>query len=99
MKKQRIAVPVEPVKYQNYEEKFEFPLYKLIKEKAEEKDISLVKAAEIVVPEYCKTIRYGDIEYEEAERQKQWDALNKLVEEAGIKLLRQWEGEKDGKAV
>lgn len=99
MKKGRIAVPVVPVKYQNYEEKFEFPLYKLIKEKAEEKDISLVKAAEIVLPEYCKTIRYGDTEYEETTRQKQWDALDELVKAAGVKLLRQWEGEKDGKAV
>ena len=50
-----------------YEDKFEFPLWKLIKQRAEEKDISYLKAADEVVPEYIKTIRYRDIEFEDAE--------------------------------
>ena len=48
----------------HYESKFEYPLYKLIRERAREKDISYHDAALEVVPEYCKTIRYGDEEYE-----------------------------------
>ena len=54
----------------HYESEFEYPLYKLIREKAEEKDISYHDAAREVIPEYVKTIRYGDIDFE-----------NKLVEE------------------
>ena len=54
----------------HYEEKFEFPLWKLIKQRAEEKDISYVAAAGEVVPEYVKTIRYRDKEFEEAAIQK-----------------------------
>ncbi|MBN7773526.1 hypothetical protein [Clostridium aminobutyricum] len=56
----------EPTSEKHYEEKFEFPLWKLIKGRAEEKDISYLKAAEEVVPEYEKTIRYRDTEFEEA---------------------------------
>ena len=51
---------------QHYEEKFEFPLWKLIKQRAEEKDISYVKAAEEVVPEYVKTIPYRNFAYDDA---------------------------------
>jgi len=40
------------------EEKFEFPLWRLIKQRAVEKDISYVKAALEVMPEYQKTIKY-----------------------------------------
>lgn len=52
---------------EHYEEKFEFPLWKLIKKRAEEKDISYVDACAEVVPAYEKGIRYRDTEYEEAE--------------------------------
>jgi hypothetical protein len=45
----------------HYEEKFEFPLWKMIKQRAEEKDISYIEAIREVVPEYQKTIMYEDI--------------------------------------
>lgn len=48
-----------------YEEEFEFPLFKLVREKAEELDISYHDALVIVKPEYVRTIRYGDTEFEE----------------------------------
>lgn len=54
----------DPTSDKHYESKFEFPLFKLIKERAEEKDISYHDAAKEVIPEYVKTIRYGDIEFE-----------------------------------
>ena len=56
----------EPMSDKYYEEKFEFPLWKLIKQRAEEKDISYVAASEEVVPEYARTIRYRDTEFEES---------------------------------
>ena len=65
---------LEPTSDKHYEEKFEFPLWKLIKEYAEENDISYLQASEKIVPEYVKTIRYRDIEFEESE-------VNKRVEE------------------
>ena len=40
----------------HYEEKFEMPLWKLIKQRAEEKDISYAAAIVEVVPEYERTI-------------------------------------------
>ena len=52
---------------EHYESKFEFPLRKLIKKHAEEKDISYVQACAEVTPEYEKGIRYRDIEFENAE--------------------------------
>ena len=60
----------ESLRDKHYEEKFEFPLWKLIKQRAEEKDISYAAASREVVPEYVKTIRYRDEEFEEAEVQK-----------------------------
>jgi len=48
-----------------YEEKFEFPILKLVREKAEELDISYHDALVLVKPDYVRTIRYGDIEFEE----------------------------------
>ena len=47
-----------------YEEKFEFPLWKLVKQRAREKDISYSAALDEVLPEYVKTIRYRDVEFE-----------------------------------
>ena len=52
---------------EHYEEKFEFPFWKLIKQRAEEKDISYSDAAAEVCPEYCKTIRYRDTEWSDAQ--------------------------------
>ena len=56
----------EPTSDKHYEEKFEFPLWKLIQQRAEEKDISYIMASEEVVPEYAQTIRYRDTEFENA---------------------------------
>ena len=52
---------------EHYESKFEFPLWKLIKEYAKKNDVSYVQACAVVVPEYEKDIRYRDIEFENKE--------------------------------
>jgi len=70
----------EPMSDKHYEEKFEFPLWKLIKQRAEEKDISYVAASEEVVPEYVKTIRYRDTEFEDAAIQKRAKEMAELAE-------------------
>jgi len=69
----------EPTSDKHYETKFEYPLWKLIKQRAEEKDISYVQAAGEVVPEYEKGIRYRDEEYEKS-------TIAKRVEE--LKVIR-----------
>jgi hypothetical protein len=50
-----------------YEHKFTFPLLDLVRAKAEEKDISYHDALVLVRPDYVKSIRYGDVDYEETE--------------------------------
>ena len=65
---------------EHYEEKFEFPLWKLIKQRAEKKDISYVAASKEIIPEYVKTIRYRDKEFEEAATQKRRKELAELIE-------------------
>jgi len=64
----------------HYEEKFEFPLWRQIKQRAEEKDISYLKAADEIVPEYIKIIRYRDIEFEDREIKKRVKEMEGLVE-------------------
>ena len=64
----------------HYEEKFEFPLWKLIKQRADEKDISYVQASIEVLPEYEKGIRYRDEQYERKEIEKRQKQLAKLAE-------------------
>ena len=64
----------------HYEEKFEFALWKLIKQRAEAKDISYLAAAGEVLPEYVKTIRYRDKEFEDAAIQKRAKELAELAE-------------------
>ena len=54
----------ETTSNKHYEKNFEFPLWKLIQQRAKEKDISYRKAADEVVSEYKKTIRYRDVEFE-----------------------------------
>ena len=66
---------LEPTSDKHYEEKFEFPLWKLIKEYAEENDTSYLQASEKIVPEYVKTIRYRDIEFEESEVKKRAEEM------------------------
>ena len=70
----------EPMSDKHYEVKFEFPLWKMIKQRAEEKDISYVAASEEVVPEYVKTIRYRDTEFEDAAIQKRAKEMAELAE-------------------
>ena len=66
---------LEPTSDKHYEEKFEFPLWKLIKEYAEENDISYLQASEKIVPEYVKIIRYRDIKFEESEVKKRAEEM------------------------
>jgi hypothetical protein len=56
----------KPMSDEFYEEQFEFPLWKLIKQRAVEKDISYAKAAREVTPEYAKSekIRYRDEKFQ-----------------------------------
>lgn len=68
----------EPTSDKHYEEKFEFPLWKLIQQRAKEKDISYLAASEEVVPEYVKTIRYRDAKFEDAAIQKRLKELKEL---------------------
>ena len=70
----------EPTSDKHYEEKFEFPLWKLIQQRAKEKDISYLAASEEVVPEYVKTIRFRDTEFEDAAIQKRLKELKELNE-------------------
>ena len=55
-------------------------MWKLIQQRAEEKDISYVQASGDVVPEYVNTIRHKDMEFEEAAIKKRQDELNALAE-------------------
>jgi len=71
----------EPTSDKHYEEKFEFSLWKLIKQRAKEKDISYHDAMLEVVPEFQKTIRYRDKEFEEAAIQKGRQELIELDEQ------------------
>ena len=70
----------EPTSNKHYEEKFEFSLWKLIKQRAEEKDISYHDASIEVLPEFEKTIRYRDKEFEEAAIQKRRKEMLELSE-------------------
>jgi len=81
----------EPTSDEHYEETFTFELWHLIKKRAEEKDISYHDAMLEVVPEFEKTIRYRDKEYEEAEIQKRRKEMLELSEQER-RLLRIHEG-------
>jgi hypothetical protein len=79
----------EPTSDKHYEEQFEFSLWKLIKHRAEEKDISYHDAANEVVPEFVKTIRYRDTEFEAAAIQKRRQEMLELSElERRLEKLR-----------
>lgn len=74
-----------------YEEKFEFPLLKLVREKAEELDISYHDALVLVKPDYVRTCRYGDEEFE----QKAIDEFEVISEETNAnweKFMQEREG-------
>lgn len=56
-----------------HEEKFEYPLMKLIEERAKEKDISILAAAKVVIPEYAAPLRWRDEDFDEEMRLKDLD--------------------------
>ena len=64
----------------HYEEKFEFQLWKLIKQYAEEHDVSYHSASQKVLPEFMKTIRYRDRAFEEAAIAKRRQEMLELSE-------------------
>ena len=64
---------------EHYEEKFEFPLWKLIKQRAKEKDISYLQASQEVLPEYQKGIRYRDEAYERSEIEKRQKEIEEIA--------------------
>jgi len=70
----------EPMSDKHYEEKFEFPLLKLIKQRAQEKDISYSEAYKEVLPEYEKTIKYKDTEWTDAQIKQRNQELAELRE-------------------
>lgn len=65
---------------EHYEDEFEYQLLKMIKQRAKKKDISYLAAAEEIIPEYAKTIRYRDTAYENSEVEKRAKEMAELVE-------------------
>ena len=78
---------------EHYESKFEFPLWKLIKEYAEKHDVSYVQACLVVTPEYEKGIRYRDLEFENQEIGARRAEMQAQVEEE-IKEVKNQKGGK-----
>jgi hypothetical protein len=72
---------IMPTADEHYEAKFEFPLWKLIKQRAQEKDICYLDAAWEVIPEYGKGIRYRDKAFEDACIDKRQEELEAQREE------------------
>jgi len=70
----------EPATDKHYEEKFESPLWKMIKQRATEKDISYAAAALEVVPEYQRSIRYKDREWADAQIREQNEETARQIE-------------------
>jgi len=62
-----------------YETEFKNSLWSLIKQRAKEKDISYLAAVEEIAPEYAKTIRYRDTEYENSEVEKRAKEMAELI--------------------
>ena len=77
--------------YGVYEEEFEFPILKLVREKAEELDISYHDALVLVKPEYVKTIRYGDKEFED-KTIAAFEELSRKTNENWEKFMEEREG-------
>lgn len=88
----------EPMSDKYYEEKFQFPLWTLIKQRAEEKDISYTEAMAEVLPEYARGIRYRDTEFEKAVIEKRWKELAELSgnpESIAIESRKRYEVQND----
>jgi len=77
----------EPTSDKHYEEKFEFPLWKLIKQRAEERDISYSAAYREVLTEYEKTIRYKDTEWTDEQIRKRNKEVTELRERESKKKI------------
>lgn len=86
----------EAMSEKHYEEKFEFPLWKLIRERAEEKDISYIAACQEVVPEYEKTIRFRDEEFEKEIVQKRAKEMMQLMQAMMQKREAEMQKQKEG---
>ena len=74
----------EPTSDKHYEEKFKFALWTLIKERAEERDISYLDAYDDVYPEFAKTIRYRDEEFEQECITKRYTDMQELYKRTGL---------------
>lgn len=79
---------IEPTSDKHFEEKFEYPLWTLIKKYADENDVSYRDAVKAVMPGYVNTIRYGDLEFENRVI-REYEEGNKTVEERWQKLIGQ----------
>jgi hypothetical protein len=77
---------VEPTSDKHYEDEFEFPLWKLVRQVAEEKDISYFEAARKVLPKYVKTIKYRCKEFEEAVIRKRMEEVHMLEQKFKRKI-------------
>lgn len=66
---------------QHYEEQFEFPLWKKIKEYAEKHDCSYLAAQNVVLRDFCLNggLRYRDEAYEDPIIKARWDELKKVA--------------------
>lgn len=84
----------EPTSKKHFESQFEFPLYSLIKERAKEKDISYHDAAVEVVPEYVKSIKYGDEDFENAEIEKDARETKAALQDWDILLKQPVKGDR-----
>ena len=78
----------EPFSDKHYETKFEFPMWKLIKQRAEEKDISYLEASAEIIPEYAKSIRYRDEQFEKDAISKRAEELGELFKKTGLSASR-----------
>jgi hypothetical protein len=82
----------EPTSDKHYEEKFHYPLWAVIKKHAEEKDISYSDALVEVLPEYQKSIRYRDEEYENSIARLRLKEMKELAEaEMKEGAFQEWE--------
>ncbi len=85
----------EPTSEKHYEDKFHYPLWTLIKKYAEEKDISYAKALAEVLPEYQKSIRYRDEEYENSISRMRLKEMKEVAEaEQKEGAFQKWESDK-----
>ena len=75
----------------SYEDKFEYPLLKLVREKAEELDISYHDALVLVKPDYVRSVRYGDTEFEE-KTIADFDVITRETIENWDKFIKEREG-------